>query len=312
MAVAIGPINPEIRLAQMLGDDYLAQVTPTAPAASPPAGSVGESPYVGNVFDDILARAIESMNAVSDSERYANQMIEGYMSGDVELFDLIVLINNWFDGVYPSSDYIDDFNDNTMGSIWTLMAPSEPNFWLDETNQRLEVRSTGIVDDGAVYAPNGWYLDTSQNFGLKIRFYNEVESVTWSELLLALGEPSDIFDNHLQFSVCCLDLWGHTGPHFYYELMQEGIEVEELYIQRVLDDGWIYVSYDTVLDELYFGINGYGPNNAFKTVSGLLKGDWAGKHIGPHIGGSSDHVEILSGKAYWDDLIIDYGKIITE
>lgn len=40
-----------------------------------------------------------------------------------------------------------------------------------------------------------------------------------------------------------------------------------------------------------------------------MHGAWAGKTIAPHIGGSSDHVAMLSGKAYWDDLILDYGDI---
>jgi len=211
-----------------------------------------------------------------------------------------------------SAPYLDNFNDNIMGSIWTMMATNEPNFWLDETNQRLEVRSTGVADGGALYVPNGWYLDTSQDFGFKIRYHNEVVSETWSELLFALGDPSDIESNHLQFSVCSLDDGVHTGPHFYYDLKQNSSQIDELYIPRASNDGWIFTSYDAVLDEVYFGINGYGPANAVKTVSGLLQGDWYGKYIGPHIGGSSDHVEMVSGQAFWDDFIVDYGEIITE
>ena len=224
------------------------------------------------------------------------------MSGDVGLSDLLLLANQWLAGTYPSSYCLDNFDDNLMGSIWTMMAPNEPNLWLDETNQRLEVRSTGVVDDVALYVPNGWYLDTSQDFGIKIRYHNELDSETWAELLFSLAASSEIKNNHLQFSVCSLD----RGPYFYYELTQNGSQIDELYITRLSNDGWIFISYDTVLDEVYFGINGYGPANAVKTVPGLLQGDWSGKQIGPHIGGSSEYFEVLSGQAYWDDLIMDY------
>jgi hypothetical protein len=38
----------------------------------------------------------------------------------------------------------DDFNDNSMDtSLWNLYLDSPAILWLDETNQRLELRSTG-------------------------------------------------------------------------------------------------------------------------------------------------------------------------
>lgn len=213
-----------------------------------------------------------------------------------------------------SASYLDNFDDNVMGSMWTIMAPNESNFWLDETNQRLEFRSTGISEEEevALYVPNGWHFDVSQDFGFKIRYHNEVDSTTWTELLFALGDSSGIEDSHLQFSVCSLDAWGHTGPYFYYQLSQNGSQVDELYITRLSNDGWIFISYDAGLDKVYFGIDGYGPVNSVKTVSGLLQGDWAGKNIAPFLGGGSENFEILSGQAYWDDLIMDYGEIIPE
>ena len=95
----------------------------------------------------------------------------------------------------PEIAELDNFNDNTMGPMWTLMTPPESVVWLDETNQRLEARATGNgeTEGFAVYAPNGWHLDTSQDFGLRIQYHFELKSRSWSELLFALGEnPSDI------------------------------------------------------------------------------------------------------------------------
>ena len=89
MAEAIGPISPEARLAESLGEDYLAQASPLAPG-SPAADRAEASPYTGSPFEDILSRAIESLNSVSQSERYANQLVDKYMRGEVELHEVMI------------------------------------------------------------------------------------------------------------------------------------------------------------------------------------------------------------------------------
>jgi flagellar hook-basal body complex protein FliE len=86
MAEAIGPVSPETRLAQILGDDYdIAQV---GPAAAP--GSSEKTTFAGSPFDDILSKAISALNSVSASERYADQMVNGYLRGEIELHDAMV------------------------------------------------------------------------------------------------------------------------------------------------------------------------------------------------------------------------------
>ena len=88
-------INPiDLRLAQLLGEDDLLAQAPAAPAApSPaapaPAASSGAA-FTGNPFEDILAKAIESLESVSQTERYANQMVEKYVRGEAELQDVMV------------------------------------------------------------------------------------------------------------------------------------------------------------------------------------------------------------------------------
>ncbi|MFH1361190.1 MAG: flagellar hook-basal body complex protein FliE [bacterium] len=89
MAEQINPIsNSELRLAQLLGDDYLAQVSPVMPTAAPaPVEGIGLS---ANIFDDVLNKAIEAMNGVSETERYANQMVERYLQGEAELHEVMI------------------------------------------------------------------------------------------------------------------------------------------------------------------------------------------------------------------------------
>ena len=46
--------------------------------------------FAKSPFDDILNEAIKSLNSVSESERYADQMINGYLKGTVELHEAMI------------------------------------------------------------------------------------------------------------------------------------------------------------------------------------------------------------------------------
>lgn len=87
MVEGIDPVRAEMRLAQLLGDDFLAQapMMPAAPTAAAPAPATTSNP-----FEDVLAKAIESLEGVSKSEVYANQLVERYVKGEVELQDVMV------------------------------------------------------------------------------------------------------------------------------------------------------------------------------------------------------------------------------
>jgi flagellar hook-basal body complex protein FliE len=97
MTQAIGPISlsaAENRLAQLIGDDNFLAQAPTAlaaaPAGAPAAVPVARSEFSGSPFDDILNKTIESLNGVSNSERYTNQLVEKYARGQAELSDVMI------------------------------------------------------------------------------------------------------------------------------------------------------------------------------------------------------------------------------
>lgn len=93
MAEAINPIMAEMRLAQLLGEDQLIAQAPATPAAASPlapAPAAGMANYVGNPFDDILGKAIESLNMVTRTEVQTNQLIDQYIHGRAELQDVMI------------------------------------------------------------------------------------------------------------------------------------------------------------------------------------------------------------------------------
>jgi flagellar hook-basal body complex protein FliE len=71
------PIMP-ITLAQVEGPE----VTPVAPAAAP---SKSES-----IFDQVLGRAVDALDSVSQTEMNANRLIDDYIAGKVELSDVMI------------------------------------------------------------------------------------------------------------------------------------------------------------------------------------------------------------------------------
>ena len=94
MVEGINPVNLDLRLAQLLGEDELlaqAPSTAAAPSFSSPASAANTGVnFTGNPFEDILAKAIESLDGVSKSEAYANQLMDKYIRGEVELQDVMV------------------------------------------------------------------------------------------------------------------------------------------------------------------------------------------------------------------------------
>lgn len=72
------PISP-ISLAQV------GPVLPTSPAAPAAAPARSES-----IFDQVLGRAVDALNNVSESEMNANKLIDEYIAGKVELSDVMI------------------------------------------------------------------------------------------------------------------------------------------------------------------------------------------------------------------------------
>ncbi|HTY13746.1 MAG TPA: flagellar hook-basal body complex protein FliE [Candidatus Omnitrophota bacterium] len=80
----------DLRIAQLLGNDNMAAVPP-AGVSDAPAAAEGEGITAqASPFDDILGRAINALNGVSRAENNANQMIDKYVRGEVDLQDVMV------------------------------------------------------------------------------------------------------------------------------------------------------------------------------------------------------------------------------
>ncbi len=206
----------------------------------------------------------------------------------------------------PTGACADDFDDNQRGSLWKVQASHASTCWLQEVNSRLELRATAQADtDTAYYMANNWAIDPSKDFSFRITFHYGLSTnpLGWVSVGLT-PDANNIDGQHLEFGPGC----GDSYSHLWYEAVDTDAKRSDYdFADRSGANGMLYVSYNAALDELYLGTSGYGADAAWKVVSGLLQGTWAGRPIRLYLGGGSDGQEIASGDAYLDTLVMSSG-----
>ena len=215
----------------------------------------------------------------------------------------------------------DNFDDNSMDTSMWILYQESPSVWFEEINQRLETRSTGdagnTMDMTANYVANGWGLSTAEDFSFKVDFH--VSSLSGSgeyeyEVVLGLvefGDMETMINNGAAIGAEFGDFNGSESPFFWCDKTTNGITTSEGQKSRSLDDGTLYVSYDTAADELYMSDTGYwAANNPFVTIHDLLQGEWGGGTVCPVLSGDASNIALASGDDYLDNFVVDSGTIV--
>ncbi len=201
----------------------------------------------------------------------------------------------------------DDFADGKAGPLWTTYEPEPERVRLREVHGRLEVEAVAQEESvDAIYASNGWRLEVSKPFALRVDFHFVGRGTGNGRMTLGLIPSLDPAGMRwAEFEAGCFD----TGPIYLYEV-RDGDWVEEQVTNRSSDGGTLYMSYNPNTDELYFSTAGYGKPNAWKTVRGLLKGRWAGGPVYVILSGGSAGMALTSGDAWFDNFTISTGVIV--
>jgi len=223
---------------------------------------------------------------------------------------VIIIVLTSFPGLVEAVPPSDDFNDNSKGSMWGWfwIGQGPSTTWLDETNQRLELRATSAaVDNTAIYGSVGWGIVTAEDFQMKIDFYHS-STQNQSVVFIAIVNNFDLIrfpetGDYIQIGA------GYSSDFqiFAYERGANLVPIEQDAKFRPLNSGKLYISYDANLDEVYLSETGYGSVNAWKTVTGVIQGVWGRSVVGVAVGGNSDGVALSSGQAYLDNFVIDTG-----
>ena len=240
----------------------------------------------------------------------------------------------------------DNFNDNRRGSMWRIFEDDHSLVWVNEVNQRLEIRAVSEANGHeAIYASNEWKLDSVEDFSLKVNFHHKVAGKRRRHVLKKLVSNYGSYNrisldancNTKQLCQKCVkciteqDSWlfirltpdcsddnyisfeagrDATGRYWQYEEVVDGNVASAEQTFRDSDDGTLYVSYDAIADELYLSYTEYGSEDAWQTISGLLQNEWAGEPIYVYIGGGSDNVAINSGEAYLANFAVNTGVLL--
>jgi len=202
----------------------------------------------------------------------------------------------------------DDFEDGQAGPLWFVYEMTPEWVWLEEVNGRLEAHTTGQMEDvDALYVSDGWRLDATKAFAVRVDFHFSKVGVGDGRVTLGLVPTLDQpVTQWAQFEVGAFD----ADPFYLYEV-RDGVWVEEKVADRFADDGTLYVSYDPQTDELHLSDAGCGEANARWTVAGLVQGRWQSGSVYITLGGGSeDGMALTAGDAWLDNFTIDAGAIV--
>lgn len=202
----------------------------------------------------------------------------------------------------------DSFDDNTRAWLWKEYSEDPNNVFVKEANRRLELRAVlPPFEAFAAYVGNTWRLDPRYDFAMRVDFHYDLVTIE-EEGWIGIGvTPSDQNPRYqrVEFGAGCVNKF----RNFSYEQVN-GYSTQSGYSERSVNDGTLYISYNSELDELYVSTWGYGLDRAWGAYSNVVRGTWGGRPIFVYLGGRSTGLAIGSGHAYLDNIVIDYGKII--
>ena len=88
MVMPIGRIDPKM-LAEILGGDDIMAAVPSTSSIAPPAGDISVK-KTSSPFDDMLGKAVDSLEHVSKAENDTNLLINKYINGNADISDVMI------------------------------------------------------------------------------------------------------------------------------------------------------------------------------------------------------------------------------
>lgn len=200
---------------------------------------------------------------------------------------------------------VDNFDDNSMSSMYALIEDDPNKLWVEEANQRLELRSSGpgSIHNDALYlssGPSGIQLLTSSDFQISIDYsFTSFSGTGGVALDLGIGRDLAGTDSaavaFYRSSTAIMDMG--LGVAWRVNDVQQ-----ELPIGYVNSSGTLTVVYDSSIDRLTLGLDdGVHTTN----LDNLVKGQWGADRVWVSFGGRGEGLILASGEAYLDNLLVD-------
>lgn len=214
--------------------------------------------------------------------------------------------------VYPLATteppaFQENFGDNRMGELWKLYQEDANNCRVTETNARLELEATKeAAEVFAGYISNGWWLDPTKDFTMKADLH--YDRVTYEGGWVSFGvtpSPGKPRDRYISLGIGCV-----TRYSSYWREWKDGYEVRWDLAARPKDRVTLYISYEAATDTVRVSDTGYGSEDAWQSVPGLVQERWGGAPLYVFLGGTAEGAEIESGSAFIDNFVIESGAIV--
>ena len=203
----------------------------------------------------------------------------------------------------------DDFEDGKMASMWQLLNEDADNAAMVETFGRLEFRSTAESKGRFVgYVSTGWRLDATEDFAFRVNAHYDLKTLAsgWVGLGVS-GDGENPRDHCVEVGLGCASLL----QAYSYSVFDDGMPADSGRVSRFVTDDTLYISYTAADDTLYISDSGYGPENAWVAFPGLVQADWEAEAVYIYLGGHSEGLQVVSGHAFLDNLLVDKG-VATE
>lgn len=205
----------------------------------------------------------------------------------------------------------DNFNDNALGSYWTLLEDSHSTLSLVEQNNRLEViaSSPSSLSTDAIYLSNGlngFQISTSHDFLISIDYSYTGIAIPGSglfdaiSLVLGVGRDLDGTDS-AAIGVAPLFNTLYTGAAFRTDDVQTPAP-----IGSAPTSGTMFVSYDAETDDLLLGLMTIG--RSFK-LEDTVVGKWNASSLWVSFGARGNGYTLVSGNASLDNFQITEGGV---
>ena len=202
---------------------------------------------------------------------------------------------------------VDDFADGQASPNWVVYEPPYSVVRVQEIDGKLQLLAAGPPEESiALYVSDGWRLDVTKDFQVKVDFHFSRYSVGDAKVLMGLTPDSvEALSRWIAMEAGCFN-----RKPFYRAEIRDGAAMQTWPCERSSNDGILYVSYDSLADELYLSSTDYGKANAMQTMAGVLKGRWHTESVRIILGGNSTNMVLREGEAWLDNFAIDSGVLI--
>lgn len=202
----------------------------------------------------------------------------------------------------------DNFDDNKKGNLWKVFV-DDPNCKVQEANKRLEFVSKFTTKNPifAGYVADKWCIDPNHDFAMRVDLTYDL--VTMNGGWFSFGvtpNPDQPRKQYVSLGIGCVSIY----PTYWREY-KDGWEIRWDFESRGRKTVTLYISYDADIDTVYLSDTGYGSEQAWQTLSDIIKTRWPRKPLYVFLGGSAENLQIDAGHAFADNLAVDNGVIVN-